>query len=101
MQIGMIGLGRMGANMAHRLVQGGHECVAYDPRPEAVRAVGAYGARGVGSLAALAGALERPRALWIMVPAGTVDAVLGVPLCPRDGHRRRHHYHDDIRRSGS
>ena len=41
MQIGMIGLGRMGANMAHRLVQGGHECVAYDPRPEAVRAVGA------------------------------------------------------------
>ena len=105
MQIGMIGLGRMGANMAHRLVQGGHECVAYDPRPEAVRAVGAYGARGVGSLAALAGALERPRALWVMVPAGTVDAVLQElrPLLSPgdvliDGGNS--HYHDDIRRSG-
>jgi len=105
MQIGMIGLGRMGANMAHRLVQGGHECVAYDPRPEAVRAVGAYGARGAGSLAELVGALKRPRALWIMVPAGTVDAVLEElrPLLSGgdvliDGGNS--HYHDDIRRSG-
>ena len=103
MQMGMIGLGRMGANMVHRLVQGGHECVAYDPRPEAVRAVGAYGARGVGSLAALAGALERPRALWIMVPAGTVDAViqeLRPLLSPGDVliDGGNSHYHDDIRR---
>ena len=104
MQIGMIGLGRMGANMAHRLVQGGHACVAYDPRPEAVRAVGAYGARGVGSLAELAGALERPRALWIMVPAGTSMRCSRscARSCPPgdvliDGGNS--HYHDDIRRS--
>ncbi len=105
MQIGMIGLGRMGANMAHRLVQGGHECVAYDPKPEAVRAVGAYGARGTGSLAALVAALERPRALWIMVPAGTVDGViqeLRPLLSPGDVliDGGNSHYHDDIRRSG-
>ena len=76
MQIGMIGLGRMGANMVRRLLQGGHECVAYDPKPEAVQAVAAYGARGVDSLAALVQALKAPRALWIMVPAGIVDAVI-------------------------
>jgi 6-phosphogluconate dehydrogenase len=105
MQIGMIGLGRMGANMAHRLVQGGHACIAYDPRPEAVQAVGAYGARGVSSFAELVGALQRPRALWIMVPAGTVDTVLQElrPLLSPgdvliDGGNS--HYHDDIRRSG-
>jgi len=105
MQIGMIGLGRMGANMAHRLVQGGHDCVAYDPRPEAVRAVGADGARAAGSLAELVAALQRPRALWVMVPAGVVDAVLQElrPLLSPgdvliDGGNS--HYHDDIRRSG-
>ena len=105
MQIGMIGLGRMGASMAHRLVQGGHECLAYDPRPEAVQAAGGYGARGAGSLAALVGALQRPRALWIMVPAGTVDAViqeLRPLLSPGDVliDGGNSHYHDDIRRSG-
>jgi 6-phosphogluconate dehydrogenase len=76
MQIGMIGLGRMGANMVRRLVQGGHDCVAYDPKPEAVRAVSAHGARGVSSPAELVRALTPPRAVWIMVPAGIVDAVL-------------------------
>jgi 6-phosphogluconate dehydrogenase len=104
MQIGMIGLGRMGANMTHRLMQGGHACVAYDPRPEAVRAVGAYGARGAVTLAELVASLERPRAVWIMVPAGTVDAVVQElrPLLSAgdvliDGGNS--HYHDDIRRS--
>jgi 6-phosphogluconate dehydrogenase len=105
MQIGMIGLGRMGANMAHRLAQGGHACVAYDPRPEAVRAVGVFCAHGAAPLSELVGALERPRALWIMVPAGTVDAVIQQlrPLLSSgdvliDGGNS--HYHDDIRRSG-
>ncbi len=60
MQIGMIGLGRMGANMVRRLVQGGHECVAYDPKAEAVQAVVGYGARGVTSPAELARALKPP-----------------------------------------
>jgi 6-phosphogluconate dehydrogenase len=104
MQIGMIGLGRMGANMVRRLLQGGHECVAYDPKPEAVRAVAAYGARGVDSLAALVQALVAPRALWIMVPAGIVDAIIQQlrPLLARgdvliDGGNSN--YHDDIRRA--
>jgi len=104
MQIGMIGLGRMGANMVRRLVQGGHECLAYDPKPEAVRAVSADGARGVGSLAELARALEPPRAVWIMVPAAIVDAVLAQlrPLLGAgdvviDGGNSN--YRDDIRRA--
>ncbi len=103
MQIGMIGLGRMGANMVRRLLQGGHECVAYDPKPEAVQTVAAYGARGVDSLADLVQALKAPRALWIMVPAGIVDAVIQQlrPLLARgdvliDGGNSN--YHDDIRR---
>ena len=104
MQIGMIGLGRMGANMVHRLVQGGHECVAFDPKPGAVQAVGAYGARGVSSAADLVRALKPPRAVWIMVPAGIVDAVIRQlrPVLERgdvliDGGNSN--YHDDIRRS--
>jgi 6-phosphogluconate dehydrogenase len=104
MQIGMIGLGRMGANMVRRLAQGGHECVAYDPKPEAVRTVSAYGARGVNSVAALVQALPAPRALWIMVPAGIVDTVIEQlrPLLARgdvliDGGNSN--YHDDLRRS--
>ncbi len=104
MQIGMIGLGRMGANMVRRLLQSGHECVAYDPKPEAVQTVAAYGARGVNSLAALVQALKAPRALWIMVPAGIVDAVIQQlrPLLARgdvliDGGNSN--YRDDIRRA--
>ena len=70
MQLGMIGLGRMGANMARRLMRGGHECVVYDRSPEAVAKLATEGARGSDSLAALIGALARPRAVWVMVPAG-------------------------------
>ena len=76
MRIGMIGLGRMGANMVRRLQQGGHQCVAYDRGPDSVKAVAAYGARGAGSPAELVGALSPPRAVWIMVPAAVVDAVI-------------------------
>jgi 6-phosphogluconate dehydrogenase len=70
MQIGMIGLGRMGANMARRLMRGGHDCVVHDRSPEAVGTLVTEGARGAESLAALVGALAAPRAVWIMVPAG-------------------------------
>ena len=70
MEIGMIGLGRMGANMTTRLLGGGHRVVAYDRAPEAVAAVVKGGAAGAASLAELVGALAAPRAVWVMVPAG-------------------------------
>ena len=70
MQLGMIGLGRMGANMARRLMRGGHQVVAYDRSAEAVKQLAGEGAKGVDSLAAMIGALAKPRAVWIMVPAG-------------------------------
>ncbi|MEJ7598696.1 MAG: phosphogluconate dehydrogenase (NAD(+)-dependent, decarboxylating) [Kofleriaceae bacterium] len=70
MQLGMIGLGRMGANMARRLMRGGHQCVVYDRSPEAVATLVGEGAQGVDSLAALVGAMAKPRAVWVMVPAG-------------------------------
>ncbi|HVN44067.1 MAG TPA: decarboxylating 6-phosphogluconate dehydrogenase [Steroidobacteraceae bacterium] len=77
MRIGMIGLGRMGANMVRRLLKGGHECVAYDHNADNVKAVAAFGARGVASPAELVKALAPPRVVWIMVPAGVVDTVIG------------------------
>ncbi|HEX2690398.1 MAG TPA: decarboxylating 6-phosphogluconate dehydrogenase [Kofleriaceae bacterium] len=70
MQLGMIGLGRMGANMARRLMRGGHQCVVYDRSAETVQALAADGAKGTDSLAALVAGLAKPRAVWIMVPAG-------------------------------
>src|SRR5262245_56646865 len=70
MQIGMIGLGRMGANMARRLMRSGHQCVVYDRSPDTVKALAAEGAKGSDSLAALVAALAKPRAVWVMVPAG-------------------------------
>jgi len=105
MRIGMVGLGRMGANMVRRLLRGGHECVAYDRSPEAVRAVAADGAIAANSLAELAKALSPPRAVWIMVPAALVDSVIAQlrPLLASgdiliDGGNS--HYQDDIRRAG-
>jgi 6-phosphogluconate dehydrogenase len=104
MQIGMIGLGRMGANMVRRLLKGGHECVAYDRSADAVKSVAGQGAKGVGSLREMVAALAAPRVLWIMVPAGVVDAVIAElrPLLQKgdvliDGGNS--HYHDDIRRA--
>src|SRR3954468_17393306 len=70
MQLGMIGLGRMGANMARRLMRGGHQCVVYDRSPDTVKALAAEGAKGADSLSALVAALDKPRAVWVMVPAG-------------------------------
>jgi 6-phosphogluconate dehydrogenase len=82
MQIGMIGMGRMGANMTRRLLRGGHACVAYDVVPAAVEAVARDGATGVGSLDALVTALKPPRAIWLMVPAALVDKTLA-DLAPK------------------
>jgi 6-phosphogluconate dehydrogenase len=70
MELGMVGLGRMGANMVERLVRGGHRVVGYDRDAGAVARVTAAGAEGVDSLANLAGKLGKPRAIWIMVPSG-------------------------------
>ncbi|MDD4933784.1 MAG: decarboxylating 6-phosphogluconate dehydrogenase [Methylacidiphilaceae bacterium] len=76
MEIGVIGLGRMGANMVRRWQRKGHRCVAYDLHPEAVEALVREGATGASSLADLAQKLSKPRALWLMVPAGAVDSML-------------------------
>ena len=104
MRIGMIGLGRMGANMVRRLIKGGHECVVYDRSVDAVKGSVAQGAKGASSLAELVAGLTAPRAVWIMVPAGIVDSVLAElrPLLKKgdiliDGGNS--HYHEDIRRS--
>src|SRR5262250_2178417 len=102
MQIGMIGLGRMGSNMVRRLAQGGHDCVAYDRSAASVAAVQASGARGASSLKELAGSLETPRAVWIMVPAASVDAVIAELrplLAPGDVliDGGNSNYQDDIR----
>ena len=69
MQLGMIGLGRMGANIVRRLMRDGHECVVFDVSPDAVKALEAEGAVGAASLADMAAKLDAPRAAWIMVPA--------------------------------
>jgi 6-phosphogluconate dehydrogenase len=87
MQLGMIGLGRMGANMVRRLQKAGHTCVAYDVSDAAVDAVAAEGARGAHTLEEFVAALEAPRAVWVMVPAAFVDSTLdrlGALLAPGD-----------------
>ena len=76
MQLGMVGLGRMGANLVRRLTRDGHHCVAYDHSTESVAALEAEGVAGAATLAALVGALERPRAVWLMLPAAVTGAVL-------------------------
>jgi 6-phosphogluconate dehydrogenase len=76
MQFGMIGLGRMGANMVQRLVKAGHEAHAFDIHPDAVKAAVEKGAKGFGTLAELVKSLAKPRAIWIMLPAAVVDKVI-------------------------
>jgi 6-phosphogluconate dehydrogenase len=76
MQIGMIGLGRMGANMVRRLLRGGHECVVNDRNPEAVQALVNEGATGDVSLDSFIAKLKPPRAIWLMIPAALVDTML-------------------------
>jgi 6-phosphogluconate dehydrogenase len=104
MQLGMIGLGRMGANMVRRLIRGGHECVVYDRHADAVKAMVTDGAIGAGSLGEFVKKLKPPRAVWLMVPAAVVDATLAelAPLLARgdaviDGGNS--YYVDDIRRA--
>jgi 6-phosphogluconate dehydrogenase len=104
MQIGMIGLGRMGSDMVRRLVAAGHDCVVYDLNPRAVEALAREGATGTATLEALLARLSKPRALWLMLPAAIVDqtlATLGPQLAPGDividgGNS---HFQDDLRRS--
>ena len=76
MQLGMIGLGRMGANMVRRLMKGGHDCVVFDTHPDAVSTLANEGAVGSDSLADFLGKLSTPRAIWLMVPAAVVDKTL-------------------------
>jgi len=83
MQLGMVGLGKMGANMTERLVRGGHDVVGYDRNPEAVERVVAAGARGAESLEDLVSQLDSPKHVWVMVPAGdptssTIEALAGL-----------------------
>jgi 6-phosphogluconate dehydrogenase len=104
MQLGMIGLGRMGANMVRRLLNGGHQCVVYNRSPKAVEELVKEKALGSSSLAELAGSLSKPRAIWLMVPAGVVDETIA-DLLPHleqgdiliDGGNS--YYIDDIRRA--
>jgi 6-phosphogluconate dehydrogenase len=104
MQLGMIGLGRMGANMVRRLLRAGHQCVAYDVNPDAIKALAADGATGAASLDDFVRKLTPPRSAWLMVPAALVDRTLA-DLAPRlaagdaiiDGGNS--YYIDDIRRA--
>ena len=106
MQIGLIGLGRMGASMVTRLLRAEHTCVVHDPHPEAMAPLVAQGAHGTPSLQALVSALAPPRAVWLMVPAAAVDDLLKLlgPLLERgdvilDGGNS--YYHDDLRRAAT
>jgi 6-phosphogluconate dehydrogenase len=72
MQLGMVGLGRMGSNLVRRLLPAGHECVVYDLNTDTVKELEGEGATGTGSLEELVAALEQPRAVWVMVPAGQI-----------------------------
>ncbi len=105
MDIGMVGLGRMGANMTRRLLRGGHRVVVYDRAPAAVQALAAEGAQGAASLAQLVEALPPPRVVWLMVPAGAPveEAVreLGGLLQPGDVlvDGGNSHYRDSMRRA--
>jgi 6-phosphogluconate dehydrogenase len=104
MQLGMIGLGRMGANMVRRLQERGHDCVAFDMNPLAVAAAVKDGATGASSLPELVAKTKAPRAIWMMVPAAVVDQELdNLLLCLEKGDvvidGGNSYYRDDIRRA--
>jgi len=105
MQLGMVGLGRMGGNIVRRLVRHGHDCVVYDQKPEAVGALAGKSIQGSSGLTDLVKKLAKPRAVWVMLPAGDVTesavAALGGLLEAGDiiidgGNA---HFHDDVRRA--
>src|SRR5215469_16895544 len=105
MQLGMVGLGRMGANMVRRLLRRGQQCVVFDVSPKAVEEMEAEKATGAASLQDLVKKLAKPRAVWLMVPAAVVDRTIA-DLAPNleagdvliDGGNS--YYIDDIRRAG-
>ncbi|MCS6805658.1 MAG: decarboxylating 6-phosphogluconate dehydrogenase [Acidobacteriota bacterium] len=105
MQLGMVGLGRMGANMVRRLMRGGHQCVVFDRNLEHVNQLSSEGATGASSLDELVEALDRPRAVWIMVPAGEPTEQTVMALAERlsaddiiiDGGNS--YFKDDVRRA--
>src|SRR5688572_23904040 len=104
MQIGMVGLGRMGTNMVRRLMRAGHDCVAYDVDPAAVAGIAREGARGTASIDEFVAALTPPRVAWMMVPAAVVGPALAdlSRACTRrdiivDGGNS--HYVDDLPRA--
>jgi 6-phosphogluconate dehydrogenase len=105
MQLGMIGLGRMGANMVRRLMRAGHECVVFDMSLESVKKLAAEGATGAASMEDFIKKLKAPRAVWLMVPAAVVDHTLEQlsSLLAKDDiviDGGNSHYIDDIRRAG-
>jgi len=105
MQLGMVGLGRMGANLVRRLMRDGHECVVYDVNPDAVAELAGEGATGADSLDDFAAKLDKPRAAWVMVPAGEITESTVTELAAKlesgdaiiDGGNS--YYRDDMRRS--
>ena len=105
MQLGMIGLGRMGANIVRRLMRDGHDCVVYDVNPDAVKELAGEGATGADSLDDFVAKLEKPRAAWVMVPAGEITESTVNELAERleagdaiiDGGNS--YYRDDIARA--
>ena len=104
MQLGMIGLGRMGANLSRRLMRDGHRVVAYDRNPDVVKSLAGEGAAGAESLADFVAKLDKPRAMWIMVPAGVVESTLEQlrPLLEADDiviDGGNSYYRDDLTRA--
>ncbi len=107
MQLGMVGLGRMGAGLVRRLIRDGHRCAGYDVSPDAVKALESDGATGAQSLEEFAAKLEKPRAAWVMVPAGEItDKTIGSlaeVLEPGDTiiDGGNTYYHDDLRHAAA
>jgi 6-phosphogluconate dehydrogenase len=104
MQLGMVGLGRMGANMVKRLLKGGHECVVYDRSPQSVAELEKDKAVGASALADMVKKLNKPRAIWLMIPAAAVDETIAeiVPHLDKDDiliDGGNSYYIDDIRRA--
>src|SRR5437867_9997884 len=105
MKTGIVGLGRMGSNMARRLIRGGHQCVVFDQNPQSVAQVAGDGAEAAASLDDLAGKLAHPRVVWVMLPAGDATEQCVATLAARmergdtivDGGNS--YYKDDVRRA--